>query len=188
MESEKKYISVVMILLIFLLMMSQLFWNTRSDILGLSTIGLGVVNFAEILSNIVLPIVIFVTLLLKKKGISILVLAGRSLTICLPNIIFGIENSQIGRRDILVMGVSILLTVLLILYAFRKINFEIAILSLIACRGVDIIFSGTLSYVFDGIKHITNSFGMNLIYLITSELFFIITVSYCKSNVNNYRR
>lgn len=185
--TSKKIISVVMILLIFQLIRIQLYWNANCDILGLSTMGLDMVNFMQTLSNIVLPIVILVTLLLNKKRISILVLAGRSLTICVPNIIFGIENSQIGKRDILVIGVSILLTVLLILYAFRKINFEITILSLIACRGVDIIFSGTLSYVLDGIKHITNFFWMNLLYLIASELFFVITVIYCKSNKNNHQ-
>lgn len=176
----KNCITIVVIAII--LIVTQIFFEQIIDATGLSLGEIRVINIAEHLGNIIIPIVIVLTILFKKDLLSILLLALRSFVACIPMLIYAIENGGIGTINSIIIILSVIYIAILLMLWFGNIGYKTAIIAVVISRIMIMLFSGNISNLMYGLKNGSSYLLENTLYLFASELLFIVPLIYCKAD------
>lgn len=170
---------IITTILAIILIANELFFESNSDILGFSMIETQMIHIIGIVSNIIIPLGIIFVLILKKDLLTILLLVIRSFIYCVPIAMYAKENCQIDVMNFFTVVLSIIYIGMLLLLLFRKLKFERAIVFIILCRIATIFFSGNIFNLIYGLKYGVHYLIGNTLYMIASELLFIIPLIYC---------
>ena len=161
-------------LLTTVLIVSYIFFESKSDILGYSAVETNLIRIAGILTDIILPLVLLTALVTKNRFLLVLLLSLRSILYVFPLCIYAKAEGNFRMLTIFTVAVSVIYVLILVLYGTYKLSFAKILILIIGCRLAIMFLNGSLAELVFGWSHGSYYLIPNTLHLAATELLFVI--------------
>lgn len=167
---EKNTLIIISVIVVVV----SLFWEDRSDVLGLSCIESNVLSALNVIANMILPILFIIFTILNKSHIQIILLVLKNLFSTVPIYIWANENGSIDNREIAIVVLGIIYEFMLLLYLKNQELISIVIIVVIVCRLATLILDGSVENFIYGLRYENVYFLGNTLFMLSTELLYIL--------------